>query len=171
MLVISCNLLGKKKKTKQNGCPHTGYSPLWSCRWLGGAVTATVQHYKGTGPHSTRWERIVVVVQSLSRVHVLRSHGLQHARFLCPLLSPRVCSNSCPLSRQCYLTISPSIVPFSSCLQSFPAPGSFPVSQLFTSCGQRIGASAIVLPMNIRILYHWATREALGKDRNSQFKV
>ena len=94
-------------------------------------------------------------------------HGLQHARFLCPLLSPRVCSNAYPLSRQCYLTISSSIVPFSSCPQSFPASGSFPVSQLFTSCGQSIGASAIVLPMNIRILYHWATQEAQNSWRKS----
>ena len=90
-------------------------------------MTATVQHYKGTGPHSTRWDRIVVVVQSLSCVHVLRSHGLQHARFLCPLLSPRVCSNSCPLSRQCYLTISSSIVPL------LLLPSIFPSTRVFSS--------------------------------------
>ena len=63
----------------------------------------------------------------------LWSHGLQHARLLCPSPSPRVCSNSGPLSRWCYLTISSSVVHFSSCPQSFPTSRSFPVSQLFTS--------------------------------------
>ena len=79
-------------------------------------------------------------------------YGLQHARLPCPSLSPGVCSNSCPLSWWYHPTISSSVVPFSSCLQSFPASGSFPVSQLFTSGGQSIGASAsaLVLPMNIQ---------------------
>ena len=69
---------------------------------------------------------------------------------VCPLLSPRVCSNLCPLSQWCYLTISSSAVSFSSCPQSSPASGSFPMSRLFASCGQSIGASASVLPMNIQ---------------------
>ena len=69
-------------------------------------------------------------------------HGLQHSWLPCPPLCPRVCSNSCPLSRWCHLTISSSVVPFSSHLQSFPALGSFPMSQLFTSGGQSTGASA-----------------------------
>ena len=70
----------------------------------------------------------------------------------CPSLSPGVCSNSCPLSQWCYPTISSYVVPFSSCLQSFPASRSFPISQLFASGGQSIGASASapVLPMNIQ---------------------
>ena len=68
----------------------------------------------------------------------LRSYGLQHTRLPCPSPSSRVCSNSCPLSRRCHPTISSSVVPFSSCLQSFPASGSFPMSQLFTSGGQRM---------------------------------
>ena len=78
-------------------------------------------------------------------------HGLQHARFSCPSPTPRVYSSSCPLSQWCHLTISSSIIPFSSHLQSFPASGSFPMSQFFTSGGQSIGAStsASVLPMNI----------------------
>ena len=78
-------------------------------------------------------------------------HGLQHARLPYPSLSPRVCSNSCLLSRWCYLTSS-SATPFSFCLQSFPALGSFPVSQLFTSGGQSINIKALatVLPMNIQ---------------------
>ena len=79
-------------------------------------------------------------------------HGLQHARLPCPSLSLRGCSNSCPLSQWCHPTFSSSVAPFSSCPQSFSALGSFPKSQLFTSGGQRIGASApaSVLPMNIQ---------------------
>ena len=82
----------------------------------------------------------------------LQPHGLQHARLPCPLLTPRVCSNSCPLSWWCRLTISSSVIPFSSCLQSFPASGSFLMSQLFASGGQSIGvsASASILLMNIQ---------------------
>ena len=82
----------------------------------------------------------------------LRSHGLQHARLPCPSPSPRACSNSCPSSQWCHPTISSSVIPFSSCLQSFPVSGSFPISQLFASGGQSTGAlaSAPVLPMNIQ---------------------
>ena len=82
----------------------------------------------------------------------LRPHILQHASLPCPSPAPRACSNSCASSRWCHPTISSSVVPFSSCLQSFPASGSFPTSQLFTSGGQNIGASASapVLPMNIQ---------------------
>ena len=75
----------------------------------------------------------------------LRSHGLQHARLPGPSPSPRVCSNSCPSTRWCHPTISSSVIPFSSCLQSFLASGSFPMSHLFTSGGQNIGASASLL--------------------------
>ena len=82
----------------------------------------------------------------------LRSRRLQHTRLSCPSLSPRTCSNLRPLSRWCHPTISSSIIPFSSCLQSLPASGSFPVSVLFTSGGQSIGVSALasVLPINIQ---------------------
>ena len=66
-----------------------------------------------------------VVSQSLAVSYSLQPHGLQHARLLCPLLSPRICSNSCPLSWWCYLTISTSTTPFSFCPQSFPASGIF----------------------------------------------
>ena len=80
----------------------------------------------------------------------LRPHGLQHTRPPCPSQTPGVYSNSCPLSWWCHPTISSSVVPFSSHLQSFPALGSFPMSRFFTSGGQSIGvsASASVLPMN-----------------------
>ena len=78
----------------------------------------------------------------------LQSHGLQHARIFCLSPTPRACSNSCPSSWWYHPAISSSIVPFSSCHQSFPASGSFPMSQFFTSDDQSIGASASVLPMN-----------------------
>ena len=79
-------------------------------------------------------------------------HGLQHTRIPCPSPSPGTCSNSCPLNWWCHPTISSSVIPFSSCIQSFPASGSFLMSQFFASGGQSIGASASasVLPMNIQ---------------------
>ena len=72
----------------------------------------------------------------------LQPHGLQHARLHCPSPTPRACSNSCSSSRWCHPTISSSVMSFSSCLQSFPASGSFPRSQFFAPGGWRIGASA-----------------------------
>ena len=79
-------------------------------------------------------------------------HGLQHVRLPCPSLSPRVCSNSCPLCRWCHLTISSSVILLSCCRQSLPAAESFPVSWLSASGGHSIGVSAStsVLPMNIQ---------------------
>ena len=79
----------------------------------------------------------------------LRPHEPQHARPSCPSPTPGVHPNPCPLSWWCHPTVSPSVVPFSSCLQSFPASGSF-LSWHFTSGGQNIEASASVLPMNIQ---------------------
>ena len=81
----------------------------------------------------------------------LQPHALQHSRLPCPSPTPKTYSNSCPSSRLCHPTISSSLVPFSFCLQSFPASGSFPISQFFTSGGQSIevSVSASVLPMNI----------------------
>ena len=84
---------------------------------------------------------VIVTVQSLSCVQ-LWPHGLQHARLPCSSLSPRICSDSCPLSQWCYLTVSCSASPFFFCLQSFLASGSFPMSQLLASGGQSSGASA-----------------------------
>ena len=82
----------------------------------------------------------------------LRPHGLQHARPPYPSPTPGAYSNSCPLSRWCHPTISSSVTPFSSCLQSFPASGSLPMSQFFASGDQSIGVSAStsVLPVNIQ---------------------
>ena len=80
----------------------------------------------------------------------LQPHELQHARPPCPLPAPGAYPNSRPLSQWCHPTISSSVIPFSSCLQTFPASGSFQMSQLFASDGQSIGVSAStsVLPMN-----------------------
>ena len=79
-----------------------------------------------------------------------RPHESQHTRHPCPSPTPRVYPNLCPLSQWCHLNIPSSVIPFSSCLQSFPASGSFPMSQLLASGGQNIGVSALasVLPMN-----------------------
>ena len=83
----------------------------------------------------------------------LWSHGLHHTRLPCPSPPPRDCSNSCPSSQWCHPTISSRVVPFSSCLPSFPASGSFPMSQPFTSGSQSMGASVSVLPMNIQVWF------------------
>ena len=82
----------------------------------------------------------------------LKPHGLQHARLPCPSPTPGAYSNSCPPSQWCHRTISSSVIPFSSYLQSFPASGSFQMSQFFVSGGQSIGVSALasVLPMNVQ---------------------
>ena len=87
----------------------------------------------------------------------LQPHGVLHTRLPCPTPTPRAYSNLCPLSRWCHPTISSSVVPSSSHLQSFPASGSFPMNQFFASGGQSIGvsASASVLPMNIREWFPW----------------
>ena len=99
-------------------------------------------------------------------------HGLQHTRLPCPSPNPRVYSNSCPSSRWCHPTISSSAIPFSSHLRSFPASGSFPMSQFFTSGGQRIGvsASASVLPVNIHYWFPlgwncWISLQSKGLSR------
>ena len=107
----------------------------------------------------------------------LQPHGLQHARPPCPSPTPTAYSNSCPLSWCCYPTMSCSVVPFSSCLQSFPASVSFPISQFFTSGGQSIGVStsASVLPMNIQDWFPlgwtaWISLQSKGLSRTPQFK-
>ena len=101
-----------------------------------------------------------------------QAHGLQHTKSPCPSPSPRACSNSCQLSWWCHPTISSSVVPFSSCSQSFPASGSFPVSRLFASGGQstRVSASASVLPINIQGwfplgLTGWISLQSKGLSR------
>ena len=102
----------------------------------------------------------------------LRLHGLQHDRLPSPSPTPGACSNSCSSSWWCRPTISSSVVPFSSCLQFFPASGSFPRSQFFASCGQSIGVSvsASVLPMNIQDWFPlewtgWISLQSKGLSR------
>ena len=100
----------------------------------------------------------------------LRPHGLQHARLPCPSPTPGVYSNTCPLSWWCHPTISSSVVPFSFCLQSGPASGSFQMSQFFASRGQSIGVSASVLPMNIQDWFllgwtGWTSLQSKGLSR------
>ena len=98
----------------------------------------------------------------------LRPHGLQHARPPCPTPTPTVYSNSCPFSWWCHPTISSSVVPFSSHLQSFPASGSFQMSQLFPSGGQSIGVSrsTSVLPMNTQDWFPgWIFLQSKGLSR------
>ena len=101
---------------------------------------------------SQRWKDSISLVQLLSRVRLFVTPWLQHARLPCPSSAPGTCWNSYPSIWWCHPTISFSVIPFSSCLQSFPASGSFPMSQFFASGGQSIGASASasVLPMNIQ---------------------
>ena len=100
-------------------------------------------------------------------------HELQPTRLPYPSLSPWVCLNSCPLSQWCHPTISSSVIPFSSCLQSFPASGSFPVSQLFASGGQSIGASASasVLPVNIQGLLPLGLSDLISLQSKGLWRV
>ena len=102
----------------------------------------------------------------------LRPHEPQHARPPCPSPTPRVDSNSCPLSQRWHSAISSSVIPISSHLQSFPASGSFPMSQFFTSGGQsiRVSASASVLPVNIQDWFPlgwtgWISLQSKGLSR------
>ena len=108
------------------------FSHLSCCRMLSMGYTV--------GPRGLSIYMYVYVCAKLLQSESLRPHGLQHARPPCPSPTPGVCSNSCPSSRWCDPTISSSVVPFSSCLQSFPTSGSFPMSQVFPSGSQSIGA-------------------------------
>ena len=99
-------------------------------------------------------------------------HGLKYTRLPCPWPTPGACSNSCPSNWWCHPTISSSVVPFSSHLQSFPAAGSFPMSQFFASGGQSTGvsASAAILPMNIKDWFSfgwtgWISLQSKGLSR------
>ena len=124
-----------------------------------------------------KWGRGVVhfsSVQSLrpSCVWFFATHGLQHSSLPCPSPTPGACSNSCPSRWWCHPTITSSAIPISSCLQSFPASGSFPMSQFFISGGPSIGvsASASVLPMNIQDwfplgLTSWISLQSKGLSR------
>ena len=99
--------------------------------------------------HAKLWASSIQFSRSLTS-NSLRPHGLQNARLPCPSPTPRVYSNSCPSNhRWCHPTISSSVTPFCSCLQSFPASGSLPMSQFFTSGVQSIGVSASEIPLEL----------------------
>ena len=108
-----------------------------------------------------------VCVRCLVVSDPLQSHGLKHARLTCLSPTPGVYSNSCPLRWWCHPTISSSVKPFSSCLQSFPASGSFQMSQFFASGGQSVGvsASASILPMNIQDWFPLGWTDPLAVQR------
>ena len=124
-----------------------------------------------------KWGRGVVQFSSvqslrLSCVEFLWPHGLHYSSVPCPSPMPGACSNSCPSRWWRHPTISSSVVPISSYLQSFPASGSFPMSQFFASCGQsiRVSASASVLPMNIQDWFplgwtDWISLQSKGLSR------
>ena len=122
---------------------------LKSCspRWASEKVVAK-EDSKGSwigrqaSPHIL-WSLLSEILCCCSVAQSCLTHGLQHARLLCPSPSPRSCSNSCPLSWWCHPTISSSVIPLSFCLQSFPASGSFPMSQFFTSGGQNYWSFSI----------------------------
>ena len=125
------------------------------------------------GPRVPEWlsHSVSQFIHSI-RSHSLWPHGLQHARLPCPSPTPRAYSNSGPLSLWCHPTISSSVVPFTSHLQSSPASGSFLMSQFFPSAGQSIvvSASASVLPMNSQDWFplgwtRWITLLSKGRSR------
>ena len=161
---------------------------FWPCpSWFWSSVRRIFPNQAGKG---NWWLTTVtrIILSSLNSVQFshsvmsnsLQPHGLQHARLPCPSPAPRVYSNLSPLSQWCHPTISSSVVPFSSCLQSLPASRSLPMSQFFTSGGQSNGvsASASVLPMNIQDWSPlgwtgWISLQSKGLARvfsNTQFK-
>ena len=116
-------------------------------------IDKTVHNSKNTAINGIHSLNTAQSCRSVTQSYLtLRPHGLQHPRLPCPSPTPGAYSNSCPLSQQCHPTISSSVIPFSSRLQSFLASGSFLVTQFFTSGGQiiRVSASASVLLMNIQ---------------------
>ena len=116
-----------------------------ACSWRLSVIGKIGEHRNGV----YLWNQLLFGCSAISGS--LQPHGLQHTSLPCPTLSPRVFSSPCLLKWWCHPSISSSVTPFSSCLQSFPASRSFPMCQFFTSGGQSIGASASasVLPMNI----------------------
>ena len=131
---------------------HTDFSAGRSCK-SGIPILLRISH-------SLLWSTQSKAFHSVQFSHLvmsdtLRNHGLQHARLPCPSPTPGACSNSCSPSRSCHPTISSSIIPLPSCLQSYPASGSDPMSPFFTSGGQCIGVSASasmnIPSMNIQV--------------------
>ena len=135
---------GTSQRSYSKGCG--GRVCPWKAPWGSAPITYWVKKWH-------HFNLVSLVQLSCSVVSdSLWPHGLQHARPPCPSPTPGGYPNSCPLSWWCHPTISSSVVHFSACLQSFPASGSFQMSQFFTSDDQsiRVSASASVLPMNIQ---------------------
>ena len=180
---MSCSQAPIKKMTQTGS--HLGLAP-----WAWSKIRCAFWHFEGNKPltawtgwrseawnyfdrtlhnrHTSCWVRFSCSVVSDS----LRPHELQHTRPPCPSPTPRVYPNSCPLSQWCHPTISSSVIPFSSCLQSFPTSGSFQMSQTFTSGGQNTGVSAStsVLPMNTQDWFPlgwtgWISLQSKGLSR------
>ena len=120
---------------------------IWDCRFLYELNGLTCFSY-----HFREWLFRLVQFSCSVVSASLWPHGQQRARPPCPSPSPGDCSNSCPSSQWCHLTMSSLVIPFSSCLKSFSASGSLPRSQFLASGGQSLGASASasILPMNIQ---------------------
>ena len=142
-------------------CWKTLYLKWNIYHWKKGEKGVLVWHIlPNPSPYTWQWYLLWATCMKYSSVRFSRSvmsdslwpHGLQHTRPPCPSPTPRVHPNSCPLSRWCHPAISSSVIPFSSHLQSFPASGSFQMSQCFSSGGQSNGVSAStsVLAMNIQ---------------------
>ena len=151
---------------------------VWNRRffiyWWQWSLNSTVKWKKLTFVKMGMYSCMYVVSQLSHSVvsNSLWSRGLQHARFPCPSPTPGACLNSCPSSQWCHPTISSSVILFSSCLQTFPALGTFPMSQFFASGGQtnRASASASVLPLNIQDCFPlgltgWISLQSKGLSR------
>ena len=127
-----CQSLEEKGKTELLGNGFQFYTQKNFWRWMGWWLHNSMNVLNATNCISLQFSHSVMS-------NSLRAHGLQYARPPYPSPAPVSCSNSCALSRWCHPTISSSVVPFSSCFQSFSASGSFPMSQFFTQGGQSTG--------------------------------
>ena len=160
-------LTGTSKDTHQSGlaalhplrdeiwCVH---QEAWTHHWL--VWSSSSPRWAQAGQNGVRlpeWSQVHEVFSCSVMSNSLQLHGLQHCRPPCPSPTPGACSNSCPLSQWCHPPISSSVVTFSSCLQSFPASGSFQMSQFFALGGQGTGvlAPASVLPIQDWFPLRW----------------
>ena len=150
------------KQLSMHACCNLALLPLYSHMnsdiyilqnklFVSRTIVLSAVSFRNIAHYITEWGRLSQFSCSVMS-NSLRPHRLRHARLPCPLPTPRACSDSGPLSQWCHPPISSSVIPFSSCPQSFPASGSFQINQFFSSGGKSIGvsASASVLLMNIQ---------------------